>query len=273
MPPRLALIAGSGALVPEAIRAAREKGWDVALFDVAGRADLAGENVTRLSFADTRQMVATLRASGASHVCAVGAIELSDAQRRSLIQFVGLVNGIGGIADRILTATFAAAARGRGIRIIGVDELLPQLVAPEGHFAGPADKVPPAARCAAALRAARAVGTLDMGQAAVLSGDRIIAAEGIERTDGLIARVAGYVASGLVDATAGNLILAKCLKPRQPRYLDMPAIGPDTVTGCAGAGIAAIVVEAGGTLLIERARLEALASERGVAIVGRKAKD
>ena len=268
---RLALVAGSGALVPEAIAAARARGWDVQVFAAVPRADLIDANPVMLSVSDPTGSLAAIRKSGATHVCAVGAIELSDQQRRTLMRFAGLSRGLGGLADRLLMRGFSAAAGGLGLRIVGIDELLPELLAPVGLIAGPAEARPSDERCRMTVEAARAIGKLDMGQAVVLSGDRIIAAEGVERTDGLIARVGEYVKQGLVDS-GESLILAKALKPKQPRYIDMPAIGPDTVTACAEAGIGAIVVEAGGTLLIERRRLEERASARGIAVAGVRVK-
>ncbi len=265
---RLALVAGHGALVPEALAAAREQGWDVVVFDLAERADLAAENPVAVGFDDVPGMLEALRRSGASHLCAIGALEISDAQRRGFARALNMQPSAGGIDDRSMTEAFAAAAALSGLEIIGIDELKPDLVAPPGHFGGPADKVPPPQLAANALRVARAVGALDLGQAAVLSDDRVVAAEGIERTSGLIDRVADYVAAGLVDAKGSHLILAKCLKPNQPRYVDMPAIGPATVEAAARAGISAIVVEAGGTLLIERERLVEAAETHGVALVG-----
>jgi DUF1009 family protein len=265
---RLALVAGHGALVPEALAAAKQQGWDVVVFDLAARQDLAADNPVAISFDDIGGMLASLRESGASHLCAIGALEISDAQRRGFARAVNLPATAGGINDRSMSEAFAAAAARSGLTILGIDELKPELVAPEGHFGGPAEKVPPLPLAANALRVAKAVGALDLGQAAIVSDDRAVAAEGIERTSGLIERVGEYVAAGLVDAKGSHLILAKGLKPNQPRYVDMPAIGPDTVDASARAGISAIVVEAGGTLLIERRRLVEAAETLGVALVG-----
>lgn len=265
---RLALVAGHGALVPEALAAARQQGWEVVVFDLAARDDLADEHPIAISFDDVPHMLAALGRSGASHLCAIGALEISDAQRRQFANALHMTANTGGINDRSMTEAFAAAAARSGLRVLGIDELKPDLVAPEGHFGGPADRVPAPEIAANALKIARAVGALDLGQAAVLSDDRVIAAEGIERTSGLIERVGEYVAAGLVDAEGSCLVLAKCLKPNQPRYVDMPAIGPATVEACARAGIRAIVVEAGGTLLIERERLTQSAQTHGVALVG-----
>ncbi|OYX04682.1 MAG: hypothetical protein B7Z15_17450 [Rhizobiales bacterium 32-66-8] len=64
------------------------------------------------------------------------------------------------------------------------------------------------------------------------------------------------------------MILAKAMKPQQPGFADLPAIGPQTVERCAQAGIAAIIVEAGHSLLLQRADIAAAAARLGIAVVG-----
>jgi DUF1009 family protein len=64
------------------------------------------------------------------------------------------------------------------------------------------------------------------------------------------------------------LILAKARKPKQPAFVDLPAIGPQTVRNAAAAGIQIIAVEAKATLLLDRSVLEQAANESGVSIIG-----
>ena len=78
-----------------------------------------------------------------------------------------------------------------------------------------------------------------------------------------------YACAHGFESTTG-LVLAKALKPQQSRLVDRPAIGPDTVAHAAAAGIMAIAVEAGGAIVVDRAGLEAKASELGVSIIGVK---
>jgi DUF1009 family protein len=119
-----------------------------------------------------------------------------------------------------------------------------------------------------ALRAARAIGAIDLGQSIVVSGNRPIAAEDAEGTDALLRRVAALRAVGLAGNSGMPLILAKARKPKQPSFVDLPAIGPHTVINAAEAGISVIVVEAKGTLLLERSAIEYEAATRGVTLIG-----
>ena len=97
---------------------------------------------------------------------------------------------------------------------------------------------------------ARAIGRLDLGQAVVVSGDRPIAAEDAGGTDALLQRVAQLRELGHFGDGAAPLILAKALKPRQPKFVDLPTIGPETIVKAAEAGIAAVIVEAKRSLVL-----------------------
>jgi DUF1009 family protein len=96
----------------------------------------------------------------------------------------------------------------------------------------------------------------------------VVAAEDIEGTDALLRRVKSFRERGLVGDGGSRLVLAKAKKPGQPDFVDLPAIGPDTVANAAAAGIGTIVVEAGQTLLLNRAALAAMAEQTGVSVIG-----
>jgi len=59
-------------------------------------------------------------------------------------------------------------------------------------------------------------------------------------------------------------VLVKGPKPGQDRRIDMPAIGPATVRGAAAAGLAGIVIEAGGVMVLDRATVIDLADRLGL---------
>jgi DUF1009 family protein len=62
--------------------------------------------------------------------------------------------------------------------------------------------------------------------------------------------------------------LAKARKPKQPSFVDLPAIGADTVTRAVEAGISVIAVEAGASLLLDRPSIERVAAEKRVSVIG-----
>src|SRR5262249_27355797 len=147
----------------------------------------------------------------------------------------------------------------------GAHEVAPDLLAREGPLgsvplapAGLAD-----ARLGFAVRGALA--GVDAGQAVVVAQGRVSAIEGDEGTDAMLERLA-LAAAARTSARAG--VLAKGPKPGQELRIDMPAIGPRTIETALRAGLAAVVVEAGGVLVLDKQRTLALADARGCAVHG-----
>jgi DUF1009 family protein len=141
----------------------------------------------------------------------------------------------------------------RGIRVVGAHEVAPSLVATAGQVAGPRISGAAMDEVRVAMAAARSIGALDIGQAAVAVGSRVVALEAAEGTDAIIERVAGLKQSGRVKWSGRAGVLAKRSKPQQDLRVDMPAIGPRTVAAVAAAGLAGIVIEAGRVLIADRA--------------------
>ncbi|WP_404404174.1 LpxI family protein [Pelagibacterium halotolerans] len=270
---RLALVAGSGALVPRALAAAREAGWEVRVLTLHPRADLAHEDPFQIKVSRPDQVLREIRKFNATHVCAVGGMHMSDRERETLADFTGDDDKAKAKGDAKLSQLGSVLLKMLGIPFIGVHEIVTDLLAPEGQFGALELDSELAAIARFAFNSARRAGELDLGQALVVSGARIIATEDIAGTDTLLARCRDFRARGLVGDGAARMVLAKVSKPGQPLHVDLPAVGPDTVTGAVEAGIAAIAVEAGRTLLIEREKLVARADAAGIALVGFKAED
>lgn len=267
-PGRLALVAGSGALVPRALAAAREAGWEVRVLTLHPRDDLADENPFRIKVSRPDQVLREIRKFKATHVCAVGGMHMSDSERETLADFAGDEDRTKAKGDAKLSQLGAALLKMLGIPFIGVHEIVSDLLAPEGRIGAHELGADLAAVARFAVISARKAGALDLGQALVVSGGRIVATEDIAGTDALLARCRAFRDEGLVGDGAARMVLAKVSKPGQPLHIDLPAIGPQTVTGAAEAGIAAIAVETGRTLMIEREELIARADAAGIALFG-----
>ena len=268
---RLALVTGTGALVPRAIAAAREQGWVVRVFMFVPRDDLAHEEPFQLRISRPDQALREVRRFGATHVCVVGGTHLSDKDREDLAAIADDTprrEKQEGRGDAALTRLGNKLLAMLGIPFIGVHEIISDLLAPEGRIAGPEPDATLTRTLRFAADTARRAGGFDLGQAAVVSGGRVIAIEDIGGTDLLLRRCAEFRAQGLIGDGAGRLVLGKTSKPGQPRHIDLPAIGPDTISGAVAAGIRGIAVEAGRTLLIEREALVAAADAAGISLVG-----
>lgn len=266
---RLTLVAGSGALVPPVIEAALQKADALQVIDLVGGRTFAADRVEALSLRDAAALMSAVRRFDTTHLLFAGGVRISDTEREGIIRAFGMAGRLAGsLGDIGLAGLVLAYCRANRVKLLGAHEIVPELLAPAGAIAGPAVPAEIAPSLRKTLAAARAVGAIDLGQSVVMAGNRPIAAEDAGGTDALLARIGQLRAAGLAGDGRAPLILAKAVKPRQPRFADLPAIGPQSVVNAAAAGIAIIVVEAGRSLLLERAKLAAEAARLGVSIVG-----
>lgn len=103
---------------------------------------------------------------------------------------------------------------------------------------------------------------MDIGQAIAVKEREVIAVEAIEGTAEMIER-AGRLCK------AGGWTLLKSAKAKQDMRFDVPCVGPDTIKALAKNGGKCLVVEAGKTIIIDKADTNKLANELGITIAGR----
>jgi DUF1009 family protein len=266
---RLTLVAGSGSLVPPVARAARRRFEEVQVIDLYGRGDIEASRVTALPVSEGPAIIAAMKSFRTTHLALVGAVRLSDADREGIARTLGIAGKLGrSFGDIGLAGMGLVYTRMMGIRLVGAHDVAPDLLAPEGRIAGPEVAGEDLSPVRLAFAGARAIGSIDLGQSIVYSGRRPVAAEDAEGTDALLARVEAMHRNGLVGTGGHALILAKAVKPKQPRFVDLPAIGPQTIANAAAAGISIVAVEAKRTLLLERDELQPEAESRGVSVLG-----
>ena len=133
------------------------------------------------------------------------------------------------------------------------------------------------------------MGAADLGQACVIRKGEVVAREDAAGTDAMLARlslpVRGRPGEGdplhwafapeggltpeaetwlrgvndaAFDGPAAGAILYKGPKPGQDRRADLPTIGPATAMRAAEAGLDGIVIEAGGTIVLDQPQLVAI---------------
>src|SRR6202012_5388370 len=123
---------------------------------------------------------------------------------------------------------------------------------------------------AQAFSIVRALGALDVGQAAVVCEGLALAVEAAEGTDAMIARLTSLKDNlrGTPEKKRG--VLVKALKPTQDAKTDMPVVGVATVQNAAGAFLAGIAVEAGKALILDKRAVAAEADRLGLFVTGVK---
>ena len=138
-----------------------------------------------------------------------------------------------------------------GFRMVGIKDVAPDLLVPEGCLTRTRPDENAAADVARGREVLRALSPFDIGQAAIVIDGHVVGVEDIEGTDGLLARVARLRKEGRIRAKAGRGVLVKAPKSGQDLRFDLPTIGPRTVEGAAAAELAGIAVVAGNTIVVE----------------------
>lgn len=109
----------------------------------------------------------------------------------------------------------------------------------------------------------RRVNELLIGQAVACRDREILAVEAVEGTDQLIER-AGKLCK------RGGWVLCKAANPNQDMRFDVPTVGVATIENLHKHGAAALVLEVGRTIMLEKERLLQRADELGLVVIGRE---
>lgn len=241
-------------------------------------------------------LLTDLKARGITQVCLCGAIRRPpidpsrlDAATAPLVPRLqrALTSGDDG-ALRIVMELFEEA----GLTIVAVHDLVPDLLPPPGALTLKPYQPQTALDARLGERTVAAMGARDAGQACVVRDGNVIAREDAAGTDAMLSRLArdrraggGDVLTSPVSAASdlfGGLlddatdwltggsssdsggILFKAPKPGQDRRADLPVIGLSTPDAVAAAGLSGIVIEAGGVMLLDRARTVARCDALGL---------
>lgn len=164
--------------------------------------------------------------------------------------------------DDAILKTFIEFFERHGYRVVGAETVLPHVLAPAGAIAAAAPSPGDRTDIDKGVAVVRELGRLDIGQACVVRDGHVLAVEAAEGTDAMLERCARLAGEG-----RGG-VLVKLTKPGQQRLADLPTVGRRTVEGAAAARLAGIAVEAGATLLVDRAAAVAAADAAGLFIVG-----
>ena len=155
-----------------------------------------------------------------------------------------------------------------GFRMVGIKDVAPDLLMPEGCITLKSPDENAAADIARGRDVLRALSPFDIGQAAVVIDGHVVGVEDIEGTDGLLARVARLRAEGRIRARATRGVLVKAPKSGQDLRFDLPTMGPRTIEGAAAAQLAGIAIVAGNTIVVEPQTMIEAADAAGLFVTG-----
>ena len=250
---KLGVIAGNGKF--PLIFAEQAKRAGVSLVTIAHRGETLREiervadGVTWVYVGELGKIIRTFHRAGVSEAVMVGGIK----KARLFSNFRPDLRGAAFLArlrtredDRLLKGV-AEELEGEGIKILESTLFLSKIIPSEG----PLTRVRPGSEAWEDIRfgfgIAKEVGRLGIGQTVVVKNRIVLAVEAIEGTDAAIRR-GGELAQG-------GFVVVKASKPQQDLRFDVPAVGVETIRILQALKGAALAVEAGRTILLEKEEL------------------
>jgi hypothetical protein len=266
IPHTLAIIAGSGSYPHAMVRGARKAGVQrivaAAFQDETdpGLAD-AVDLTEWMRVGQLGKMLAFLKASGARHAVMSG--QIAPKNLFNLRPDIKAVLLLARLRERNAESIFGAIADSMaeaGVTLLPATSFMEECLAPAGLVAGPAPGRRELADLEYGFRIAKESSRLDIGQTVVVKSGTVLAVEAFEGTNAAILRGGSLGKKGAV--------MVKVAKPGQDLRFDVPVIGPLTLETAAEAGLGAVGVEAGQTLLLEKERMSALATAYKISLYG-----
>ncbi len=269
---RLAIIAGRGDLPALLIHAAISQQRNFFILAVQGDTHpeiIAGHPHRWIKMSEIASTLEILQAEHITEVVMAGGLSRPSLKALKPNAMTGkILARIGksffGGDDTLLKAIISLFEE-EGMKVIGADDLLQDLLTPQGvlTLTQPSLQAQQDSECGVLLM--RSIGQLDIGQSIIVCNGQVIGVEALEGTDALIARC-GALLEVRGDTYRG--VLVKMKKIGQESRVDLPAIGITTVENLARWGFAGIAAEANGSLLIGKEECIALANARQLFIAG-----
>jgi DUF1009 family protein len=276
MPDGLAIVAGRGAL-PRLIAeecARNGRPYCVVIFEGVTMDWIAGHPAVHAAFEKPGRLFARLRSADCGAVTFAGGIvrpklrplRFDLTMWRLAPRLLGAVRAGDDSTLRAVAAVFETA----GFRVEAPQALLPHLPPAAGVLSRALPSERDRADAARAAGIVAALGAAVVGQAGVVAQGICLGLESFHGTDMLLDFVARTGDGFRSDPAGARGVLFKGPKPGQDRRVDLPAIGPDTVRAAAAAGLAGVVVEADGVMILDQVATVAAADAAGLFLWARE---
>ncbi|MEW6683070.1 MAG: UDP-2,3-diacylglucosamine diphosphatase LpxI [Nitrospirota bacterium] len=262
---KLGLIAGNGRFPVLFADAAKQAGFAVTAVAHRGETpDVLDQHVDDVRWIKVGQlghMIEHFKSAGVETVVMAGGIKKTRmfTEYRPDWRAVKVLARLRHLKDDVLLRAVADELESEGITVGDATRYLPSLIAEAGVLTtAPSREQWEDVRFGAEM--VRTVGRLEIGQCVVVKNRTVLAVEAIEGTDEAIRR-GGRLAHG-------GAVVVKMAKPEQDLRFDIPAVGPNTIASMQEVGAAVLAVEAGKTLMLDKADLLEAARKAGISVVG-----
>jgi DUF1009 family protein len=264
--PPLGLIAGNGRFPFLAAAGARRAGRRVVAVAIREEADpgleAAVDELHWVGLGQLGRCIDVLKAGGASEALMAGQVKHRQIFSRLVpdLKLMGVLARLAVKSTDSLIGGVADALAREGITLLPSTAFLTDQMAARGPMTRRTPTGGEAKDIEYGQRVARALAGMDLGQTVAVKDRAAVALEAMEGTDEVIRRAGAIAGAGVV--------VVKVAKPRQDMRFDVPVVGRGTLLAMAAAGARTLAVDAGQTLLIDKAEFLAEADGRDLAVWG-----
>lgn len=263
---RLAILAGNGAL-PRRLADLRE---DAVQISFAGVSHDLGPRAQEHSFEKMGALFAALKEQGVSEVVMAGAMSrppLDPSAFDPVMMALAprLLAAMQGGDDALLRLVIAIFEE-QGFTVRGAHEIDPSLTVNAGVICGDALSDQTRGDVLRGAEILKTLGPLDLGQGVVVENGLCLGIETLQGTDAML----GFVAQTSKHLRKGQGVFVKAPKSGQDLRVDMPTIGPDTITSVEAAGLSCIVLAAGAVILLDPKETIARAQVAGITLIAQE---
>jgi UDP-2,3-diacylglucosamine hydrolase len=259
------LIAGNGRFPFLVLEGARSQGVEMAVIAIKEEASPEIERVAKrlhwVSLGELSKTIELMHQEGVSQAVMAGQVKHNKifSSIRPDWKLARLLFSLPRKNTDALIGAVARVLEEDGIRLVDSTIFLKPLLPEPGVLTRRAPNERESDDIAYGLGIARHIAAMDIGQTVVISDRACVAAEAMEGTDETIARAARI-------APSRPLVVVKVSKPGQDMRFDVPVVGLPTIEQMKSAGVTALALDAGRTLLFDRTQLIERADAAGIAI-------
>ncbi len=263
----IGLVAGSGIFPIQFIKNAKTKGFNVVVVahqgDTEIQIDSLGVPVEWIKLGQLGKIIKIFKREKVERIAFAGGISRPNILKGNLWvdrRGISLLLKVKSVKDDVLLRAIAAELEGEGFKVFSATKYLPEFVSHDGVLTKRDLTISEKNNAKIGWLAAKIIGSADIGQTIVISQEMVVAVEAIEGTDATIRR-----AGSLISGKGG--VVVKVSKPQQDDRLDLPTIGVATIESMKEAGLTALVIETGKTIILHPVDVVAAANSANIALV------
>lgn len=259
-----ALIAGEGTLPVAIASRLTDMGEPPVVYSIRekiGELSRYSLDIIRLTKPDFGFAINDMRSRGVQNIIMAGAVSKTLVFKPSLFDLTTqkFLAGLLFRDDHSLLGAIVDFFEKQGFRVLSYKDIVPDLLAREGHLAGRAPSKDERSDAAYGFSICKTLVPLSFGQTIVVNKRAVIAVEAMEGTDATLLRAGSLCKGGVV---------VKMMRTDQDERFDIPTVGPETLYKMAQAKLTCLAVHAGWTLVMDPEKFRKIAEDENISVIG-----